>query len=367
MEVSVWSSGLTHATLTSIGIATVNPALIATGSIGLMQWLIERWQNASRDPSSARQPSATVREQISSVSRFERRSEWFQEAATHPPTRQSDEAIVRRRAAEIARSPNAGKEFDNWIRAVIELKITQRAVQIARSPNAGSDLQNWLQAERELKIAQRAEEIANSSEARTDYDNWVRAEHDVDVAQCAEKIAHSPGAGDDIANWFRAERELKAEHAAIRQRAEEIARSPQTATEIRTHADTMIRAEDIGRSNPGGTDFDNWVRAEQQYKAFRASVDERVRRIAASPGAGRPSRAEGERRAEIMIRAENIARSNPGGTDFDNWVRAEQQYKAYQARLDKCVQRIAASPEAALGHWLRAQQQLVVEGRMPPR
>ena len=225
---------------------------------------------------------------------------------SHPPTRQSDEAIVRRRAAEIARSPNAGKEFDNWIRAVIELKITQRAVQIARSPNAGSDLQNWLRAERELKIAQRAEEIANLSEARTDYDNWVRAEHDVDIAQCAEKIAHSPGAGDDIANWFRAERELKAEHAAIRQRAEEIARSPQTATEIRTHADTMSRAEDIGRSNPGGT-------------------------------------------------------------DFDNWVRAEQQYKAYQTRLDKCVQRIAASPEAALGHWLRAQQQLVVEGRMPPR
>jgi hypothetical protein len=68
-----------------------------------------------------------------------------------------------------------------------------------------------------------------------------------------------------------------------------------------------------------------------------------------------------------MMRAENIARSPNAGTNSDNWIRAEQQHKAYQARLDKCVQRIAVSPEAALGHWLTAQQQLVAEGRIPPR
>jgi hypothetical protein len=307
MEASAWSSGLTYVATTGIGIATVNPVMMATGSVGLMGWLIDRWQEGKRNPSPANRPSATVREQINSVSRFEPSPEWFQEEASQrAPTRQSDEAIVRRRAAEIARSPNKGTDFDNWIRAVIELKITQRAAQIARSPNAGSDFQNWLRAEHELKVAQRAEEIASSPEAGTDYDNWVRAEHDVDVAQRAEKIAHSQRAGDDKANWYRAERELAAEHTAITKRADAIARSPQTATEIRTHA-------------------------------------------------------------EITLRAEDIARSNRGGTDFDNWIRAEAQYKTYRARLDKCAQGIAASPEAALGHWLKAQQELQAGGRIPPR
>jgi hypothetical protein len=59
-------------------------------------------------------------------------------------------AEIERRAAEIARSPNTGSDFDNWLRAVIELRIAQRAREIARSPNAGGDLENWLRAEREF-------------------------------------------------------------------------------------------------------------------------------------------------------------------------------------------------------------------------
>jgi hypothetical protein len=373
MGASAWSSGLTHlvnlGTGIAVGVTTGNPVLAITGAMGFSGWLVEQYQKGASDPLPSKQPSVTVREQINSVSRFEGRSDWFQQAARQAPTRQSDEAIAWKRAAEIAQSPSRGTDFDNWIRAVIELKIAQRAAEIARSPNAGSNLQNWLRAERELKIAQRAEEIAQSFEQSTDCDNWVRAEHDVDIAQRAEKIAHSSQARDDKANWLRAERELAAEHLAIKQRAEAIARAPQTAIEIRTHADIMCRAEDIARSNPGGTDFDNWVRAEQRYAAFRADLDQRVQRIAASPEAtrGHWSSAEKERRAEIMIRAEDIARSNPGGTDFDNWVRAEQQTKAYYARVDRYVQRIAASPEAALGHWLKAQQELIAEGRIPPR
>jgi hypothetical protein len=310
MEASAWSSGLTHlATIgvgIGIGVTTGNPLPAIAGAIGFSGWLVNRCQEANSYPSSAQQPSATVREQINSVSRFERHSGWFQEAATQQaPTLESDEAIVRKRTAEIARSANAGTDFDNWIRAVIELKITQRAAQIGRSPNGGSDFDNWIRAERELKIAQRAEEIAKSPAAGTDYDNWIRAEHEVHVAQRAEAIAHSPLAGSNDENWQRAEQALAGEQAAICRRAEEIARSPQTVMRIRTHA-------------------------------------------------------------EIMLRAEEIKQSPNAGSDFDNWVRAEQQCETYHTRQDERIRRIAASPEAALGHWLRAEQELRAEGGIPP-
>ena len=59
-----------------------------------------------------------------------------------------------------------------------------------------------------------------------------------------------------------------------------------------------------------------------------------------------------------MLRAEEIAKSSDAGSDWENWLRAEQEHKAYHARLDEQVQRIAASPEAALGRWLRAEQEL---------
>jgi hypothetical protein len=258
---STWSSGLTFAATAAIGIFTLNPVPAVTGAIGFTGWLFERWQEANREPSPAKRPSATVPELVNSVSRSERRPGWFQEAATEQaPTRSSDEKIVGKRAAEIARSGRAGTDFDNWIRAVIEPKIEQRAAEIARSPNAGSD-----------------------------FDNWIRAE-----------------------------RELAAEHATISQRAEKIARSAETAIEIRTHVEIMLRAEEIAKSPGAGSDWENWLRAERELAAKRA--------------AGRP--------------------------------RAGQESKAYRARLDERVQRIAASPEAALGHWLRAEQELRVEGRI---
>ena len=310
MESSAWVSGLTSAGKLGLGIATGvatgNPIPALYGAVDFSKWLFDRWQEASREPSPARRPSASVPELINSASSSAPRSGWFQEAATEQvPTRRSDEAIAGRRAAEIARSDRAGTDFDNWIRAVIQLKIEQRAAEIARSPSAGTDFENWLRAERELKIAQRAEEIARSR-AGTDYDNWLRAEHEVDVAHRAEEIAHSRLAGSDVENWVRAERELKADRAAISQRAKEIASSAETTIEIRT-------------------------------------------------------------RAEIMLRAEEIAKSSGTDADYDNWLRAESEVRAYHARLDECVQSIAASPEAALGHWLRAEQELRTQRRITTR
>lgn len=311
MESSAWVSGLTSAGKLGLGIATGvatgNPIPALYGAIDFSKWLFDRWQEASSEPSPARRPSASVPELINSASSSAPRSGWFQEAATEQvPTRRSDEAIAGRRAAEIARSDRAGTDFDNWIRAVIQLKIEQRAAEIARSPSAGTDFENWLRAERELKIAQRAEEIARSPAAGTDYDNWLRAEHEVDVAHRAGEIAHSRLAGSDVENWVLAERELKADRAAISQRAKEIASSAETTIEIRT-------------------------------------------------------------RAEIMLRAEEIAKSSGTDADYDNWLRAESEVRAYHARLDECVQSIAASPEAALGHWLRAEQELRTQGRITTR
>lgn len=282
MESSAWVSGLTSAGKLGLGIATGvatgNPIPALYGAVDFSKWLFDRWQEASRELSPARRPSASVPELINSASSSAPRSGWFQEAATEQvPTRRSDEAIAGRRAAEIARSDRAGTDFDNWIRAVIQLKIEQRAAEIARSPSAGTDFENWLRAERELKIAQRAEEIA-----------------------------HSRLAGSDVENWVRAERELKADRAAISQRAKEIASSAETTIEIRT-------------------------------------------------------------RAEIMLRAEEIAKSSGTDADYDNWLRAESEVRAYHARLDECVQSIAASPEAALGHWLRAEQELRTQRRITTR
>ena len=186
MESSAWVSGLTSAGKLGLGIATGvatgNPIPALYGAVDFSKWLFDRWQEASREPSPARRPSASVPELINSASSSAPRSGWFQEAATEQvPTRRSDEAIAGRRAAEIARSDRAGTDFDNWIRAVIQLKIEQRAAEIARSPSAGTDFENWLRAERELKIAQRAEEIAGSTRAPT----RTAARHEVDVAHRA--------------------------------------------------------------------------------------------------------------------------------------------------------------------------------------
>ncbi len=68
-----------------------------------------------------------------------------------------------------------------------------------------------------------------------------------------------------------------------------------------------------------------------------------------------------------MLRAEEIAKSSGTDADYDNWLRAESEVRAYHARLDECVQSIAASPEAALGHWLRAEQELRTQGRITTR
>lgn len=102
-----------------------------------------------------------------------------------------------------------------------------------------------------------------------------------------------------------AERELtSADREAIRERAEAIARSPQTATDIRTHAEIMIRAEEIKRSPSAGTDFENWLRAEREVRAYHELVTERAKQIASSPEAalGHWLQAEHELRAAGLIR-----------------------------------------------------------------
>jgi hypothetical protein len=68
-----------------------------------------------------------------------------------------------------------------------------------------------------------------------------------------------------------------------------------------------------------------------------------------------------------MLRAEEIAKSSGTDADYDNWLRAESEVRAYHARLDERVQSIAASPEAALGHWLRAEQELRTQRRITTR
>ena len=96
--------------------------------------------------------------------------------------------------------------------------------------------------------------------------------------------------------------------------------------------------------------MENWVRAERELKADRAAISQRAKEIASSA----ETTIEIRTRAEIMLRAEEIAKSSGTDADYDNWLRAESEVRAYHARLDECVQSIAASPEAALGHWLRA-------------
>jgi hypothetical protein len=73
---------------------------------------------------------------------------------------------IQGRAAEIARSPEAGSDFDNSLRAIVDVAIAQRAAEIARSPEAGGDFDNWLRAERELRITYRAQEIALATHRR---------------------------------------------------------------------------------------------------------------------------------------------------------------------------------------------------------
>jgi hypothetical protein len=65
---------------------------------------------------------------------------------------------VAREAQAIAESDRDGTNFDNRVRALIEVAIARRAEEISRSAEAGGELDNWLRAEQELWNAIRAEE-----------------------------------------------------------------------------------------------------------------------------------------------------------------------------------------------------------------
>jgi hypothetical protein len=174
---SVRSAGLSSVVTTGIGIGTANPVAAVTGALSFAGWLMDRWPDASAQPLREGRPTKTLTEAINTIAQPELSPEWLRDiAATRSPNRASDEAAIARRASEIAHSPEAGTDFDNWARAVIELKVAQRAAEIARSSQAGSDYDHWVRAERELKVAQKAEEIARSPDAGNDYDNWLRAE-----------------------------------------------------------------------------------------------------------------------------------------------------------------------------------------------
>ena len=118
--------------------------------------------------------------------------------------------IIARRAAEIARSPQAGSDQENRRQAERELLIAQRAREIARSPAAAGELDNWLRAEREVLTRLLAAEIARSPQASGDWDNWLEAEREVLIAQRAREIAASPQGRGELDNWLKAEKDLEA-------------------------------------------------------------------------------------------------------------------------------------------------------------
>jgi hypothetical protein len=120
------------------------------------------------------------------------------------------QSIIARRAADIARSPQAGSDKENWLQAERELLIAQRAREIASSPAAAGELDNWLRAEREVLTRLRAAEIARSPQAGSDQENWLQAEREVLIAQRAREIAASPQGRGELDNWLMAEKDLEA-------------------------------------------------------------------------------------------------------------------------------------------------------------
>jgi hypothetical protein len=227
-----------------MGVAVVggNPLPAVTGAVSFVGWLYDIRQRADRGDSPSERPTRSVSEQLDAIAeRQDLRESWSSSVPTDDPATRT---AIEDRAREIAMSPEAGSDFDNWLRAVTEAGIAERAREIAASPEGGSDFDNWLRAERELKVAERAREIAASEEGGSDFDNWVRAERDWRIAERARAIAASPDAGTDVENWLRAEEELENEHELIAERAREISASPEA-----------------------GSDEDHWLRAEGELRA----------------------------------------------------------------------------------------------------
>ena len=242
-------------TLASLGFgvatsaSTGNPLPAIAAFIDSLSWVYGALQQEDNQKPASQKPAQTVSEIIDSImDGWEPRAplsparpgSW---AASGQPAwiarlSESDRKAVQARVRVIARSPQAGSDFD-WMRALFEVQIAERAGQIARSPLAGSGRDNWLQAERELLIAQRARQIADSPAAAGQLDNMLRAEREVLTELRAAQIARSPLAGSSRDNWLLAEREV-----LIAQRARQIAASPRA-----------------------GHDLDNWLKAERDLEA----------------------------------------------------------------------------------------------------
>lgn len=272
---SAWAQVANTACQAGVGVLTGNPLPVVTGAVTFAGFLYDTWRSANANPSPSMRPTQPLSELLdaaidrpgsatATMRQPDLRPAWSPPAASSGigspagashPTRQeppqggqpaSDAATregIERRAAEIARSPDGGSDFDNWVRAVVEVAVAQRAAEIARSPDAGSDFDNWLRAERELKVGQRAQEIARSEDAGSDFDNWLRAERDLRISQRARLIARTRPTGGEQDNWFQAEREIANEQELIATRAREIAASPYA-----------------------GGELDNWLRAERELR-----------------------------------------------------------------------------------------------------
>jgi hypothetical protein len=225
-----------HASRLLVGIVTGNPIDLFTTSADIASdvvgWAYHAWKDAHKEPSVAARPSIAVPAILESIVAdpvppriavapprpAPRSATAPKEAAPapkkapkepprRPPTRTvptrtrgfipalADETQIAQRAAEIAQSLHAGTDFDNWLRAVLELQIAKRAEELARSGEGSSDMDNWLRAEAELLIAERAREIARSPQAGGDFDNWLQAERAVMTRLRAGEIARLPDAG----------------------------------------------------------------------------------------------------------------------------------------------------------------------------
>jgi hypothetical protein len=264
---------------TGIGVvvATGNPVPAVVAAVDFVGWVYDVWHKANRQKTGLEKPTRSVATIFDTVIE---RSDVV--PAWSPPARSvaqasnrqigwaatgtvGDEAAVQARAATLALSSESGSDFDNWLRAKIELQIAKRAEELARTSRASGDLDNWLQAERELLIAQRAREFAASNPHASDVENWLVAERQVLTKLCAREIAESPEAGPDLNNWLLAERRVL----------------------------TIQRARVIANSPGAAGDLDNWLRAEREVR--------------------------------VVLRAEAIARNGAPGGDQTHWFQAERE------------------------------------------
>jgi hypothetical protein len=93
-----------------------------------------------------------------------------------------EEALIAQRAREIANSPEARGDVDNWLRAEREVVTELLAAEYAKSHGSeppGIENRYWGQARRWVLTAQRARAIANSPQAWGDLDNWLKAEREL--------------------------------------------------------------------------------------------------------------------------------------------------------------------------------------------